>query len=60
MTDLQAGKPVGYEKGDDFQAEDTLAVALGARIKDALGGGNSEPLRCSACRAAGRCSTVRN
>lgn len=50
----QAGKPLGYEKGDEFQAEDTLAIALGARVKEALDGGNSEPLRCSACRAGGR------
>ena len=54
----QAGKPIGYEKGDEFQAEDTLAVALGARVREALGGGNSEPMRCSACRAAGRHVTL--
>ncbi len=54
MSCLQAERPIGYEKGDAFEVDDTLAVTLGARVKQALAGGNSEPLRCSACRTAGR------
>jgi len=50
---LQAGKPTGHGKGEAFEAEDTLAVALRERVKESLGGGSSEPVRCSACRTAG-------
>ena len=56
---LQASKPVGEDLANGADDGGNLASAIGLRVKQALAPGQSEPLRCSACRTAGSTLSVK-